>query len=82
MADGGTNGGVTGGSVEPRDWLKSSLALLSMIGFLGTIYLLSVHEIKEVARDIIMVLTGVMAGIAKDVYSYFFGSSAKGNSGE
>jgi len=29
-----------------------------------------------------MVLTGVMAGIAKDVYSYFFGSSAKGNSGE
>jgi hypothetical protein len=53
-----------------------------MIGFLGTIYLLSVHEIKEGARDIIMVLTGVMAGIAKDVYSYFFGSSAKGNSGE
>ena len=82
MADGGTNGGVNGGSVEPRDWLKSSLALLSMIGFLGTIYLLSVHEIKEGARDIIMVLTGVMAGIAKDVYSYFFGSSAKGNSGE
>ena len=70
------------GLEEPRDWLKSSLDLLSMIGFLGTIYLLSIHEIKEGARDIIMVLTGVMAGIAKDVYSYFFGSSAKGNSGE
>ena len=77
MADDGHRG-----LEEPRDWLKSSLALLSMIGFLGTIYLLSIHEIKEGARDIIMVLTGVMAGIAKDVYSYFFGSSAKGNSGE
>ena len=68
--------------VEPRDWLKSSLALLSMVGFLGTIYLLAVHQVQETSRDIIMVLTGVMAGIAKDVYSYFFGSSAKGNSGE
>ena len=67
---------------EPRDWLKSSLALLAMIGFLGTIYLLTVHEVNAGARDIVMVLTGVMAGIAKDVYSYFFGSSARGNSGE
>ena len=58
MADGER----TGERGEPRDWLKSSLALLSMIGFLGTIYLLSVHEVKEGARDIIMVLTGVMAG--------------------
>ena len=76
------DGGRSGDRIEPREWLQSSLALLSMIGFLGTIYLLSVHEVKEGARDIIMVLTGVMAGIAKDVYSYFFGSSAKGNSGE
>ena len=68
--------------MEPKDWLKSSLALLSMIGFLGTIFLLHQHEIQESSRDIIMLLTGVMAGIAKDVYSYFFGSSAKGNSGE
>ena len=67
---------------EPHDWLQSSLALLSMIGFLGTIYLLTAYDIKPGARDIVMVLTGVMAGIAKDVYSYFFGSSARGNSGE
>ena len=64
---------------EPKDWLKSVLALLAMIGFLGTIYLLTMHDVNEGARDIVMVLTGVMAGIAKDVYSYFFGSSAKGN---
>ena len=67
---------------EPKDCLKSSLALLSMVGFLGTIFLFHQHEIQDSSRDIIMVLTGVMAGIAKDVYSYFFGSSAKGNSGE
>ena len=46
MANGGT-----GGLGEPRDWLKSSLALLSMVGFLGTIYLLSVHDIvAEIPR--------------------------------
>ena len=64
------DGGGNGDRVEPRDWLKSSLALLSMIGFLGTIYLLSVHEIKEGARDIIMVLTGVIIVIILSWFSY------------
>ena len=53
-----------------------------MLGFLGTIYMLHQHELQESSRDIVMVLMGVMAGVVKDVYSYFFGSSAKGNSAE
>ena len=70
------------GELKINEWLSASLALIAMLGFLGTIYMLHQHEIQDSSRDIIMVLTGVMAGIAKDVYSYFFGSSAKGNSAE
>ena len=37
------------------------------------------HEVHPSARDIVMVLCGVMAGIVKDVYGYYFGSSAEGD---
>tara|TARA_Y100001949_G_C15765486_1_gene234059 strand:+ start:316 stop:540 length:225 start_codon:yes stop_codon:yes gene_type:complete len=68
--------------IKSTEWLTASLALLAMLGFLGTIYMLHQHELQESSRDIVMVLMGVMAGVVKDVYSYFFGSSAKGNSAE
>ena len=68
--------------LKENEWLPAVLALLAMLGFLGTIYLLHQHELQESSRDIVMVLMGVMAGVVKDVYSYFFGSSAKGNSAE
>ena len=68
--------------LKGSEWLPASLALLAMLGFLGTIFMLHQHELQESSRDIVMVLMGVMAGVVKDVYSYFFGSSAKGNSTE
>jgi len=68
--------------LKNTEWLSASLALLAMVGFLGIIYMLHQHELQESSRDIVMVLMGVMAGVVKDVYSYFFGSSAKGNSAE
>ena len=48
-----------------------------MGSFVGTIYMLHQHEVHPSARDIVMVLCGVMAGIVKDVYGYYFGSSAE-----
>jgi len=68
--------------LKESEWLPAVLALLAMLGFLGTIYMLHQYELRESSRDIVMVLMGVMAGVVKDVYSYFFGSSAKGNSTE
>ena len=68
--------------LKESEWLPAVLALLAMLGFLGTIYMPHQYELRESSRDIVMVLMGVMAGVVKDVYSYFFGSSAKGNSAE
>ena len=68
--------------LKESEWLPAVLALLAMLGFLGTIYMLHQYELRESSRDIVMVLMVVMAGVVKDVYSYFFGSCAKGNSAE
>ena len=58
-----------------KDIMQSILSLCAVVGFLGTLWMLHQHEIQQSARDIIMVLTGVLAGIVKEVYGYFFGSS-------
>ena len=55
----------------------SILAIAATVAFVGTIYMLHQHEVHPSARDIVMVLCGVMAGIVKDVYGYYFGSSAE-----
>ena len=55
----------------------SILAIAATVSFVGTIYMLHQHEVHPSARDIVMVLCGVMAGIVKDVYGYYFGSSAE-----
>ena len=60
-----------------KNWVSSVLAILAMVSFVGTIYVLHQHQIQESARDIVMVLTGVMAGVVKDVYGYYFGSSSE-----
>ena len=62
--------------------VSSSLAIIATISFVGTIYMLHQHEVHPSSRDIVMVLCGVMAGIVKDVYGYYFGSSAEGGKSE
>ena len=57
--------------------VSSILAIAATVSFVGTIYMLHQHEVHPSARDIVMVLCGVMAGIVKDVYGYYFGSSAE-----
>ena len=57
--------------------VSSILAIAATVSFVGTIYMLHQHEVHPSARDIVMVLCGVMAGIVKDVYVYYFGSSAE-----
>ena len=57
--------------------VSSILAIAATVSFVGTIYMLHQHEVHPSARDIVMVLCGVMAGIVKDGYGYYFGSSAE-----
>ena len=57
--------------------VSSILAIAATVSIVGTIYMLHQHEVHPSARDIDMVLCGVMAGIVKDVYGYYFGSSAE-----
>ena len=63
---------------DSKTVISSALAIIATVSFVGTIYMLHQHEVQPSARDIVMVLCGVMAGIVKDVYGYYFGSSAEG----
>ena len=63
---------------DSKTVISSALAIIATVSFVGTIYMLHQHEVHPSARDIVMVLCGVMAGIVKDVYGYYFGSSAEG----
>ena len=62
---------------DSKTVVSSVLAIVATVSFVGTIYMLHQHEVHPSARDIVMVLCGVMAGIVKDVYGYYFGSSAE-----
>ena len=63
---------------DSKTVISSALAIIATVSFVGTIYMLHQHEVHPSARDIDMVLCGVMAGIVNDVYGYYFGSSAEG----
>ena len=63
---------------DSKTVVSSVLAIVATVSFVGTIYMLHQHEVHPSARDIVMVLCGVMAGIVKYVYGYYFGSSAEG----
>ena len=48
---------------DSKTIISSTLAIIATVAFVGTIYMLHQHEVHPSARDIVMVLCGVMAGI-------------------
>jgi hypothetical protein len=58
------------------NWRADVLALLSIIGLLALIFTVIFAEIKQgAARDTLLVLSGTLIAIVKDVYQFEFGSS-------
>ncbi|MHC1697776.1 MAG: hypothetical protein AB9919_06910 [Geobacteraceae bacterium] len=58
-----------------KEKTKSILAILAFVGVLACLIGLFFAQLPEGARDIILILVGVMATLVKDVYGYYFGSS-------
>lgn len=54
---------------------KTILAILIFFALVGCIAGLYLRELPPGARDILLVLIGVVAALVKDVYGYYFGSS-------
>ena len=52
------------------------LALLAVLMFAASVSALFRLNIPEVNKDVILVLIGALTAITKDVYGFYFGSSA------
>lgn len=55
-----------------------ALALLNAVSVIGIVYLLLLHpiQIDDRARDLLLVILGVLLSTYKDVYFHHFGSSS------
>jgi hypothetical protein len=57
------------------DQLKRELALTITIAFIALIFIICFAPVRDTGRDILLVLTGTLVGIVKDIYCFYFGSS-------
>ena len=64
-------------AAENKQYIANALSIIGVLMFGGVIFLLHQHEVHPSSRDIVIVLCGVLAGIVKDVYGFWFGSSAE-----
>ena len=61
--------------VKDTEGFKCLMAVMITAGFLACIFKLIHTEIKAGSRETVLVLTGVLGGMVKDVFGYYFGSS-------
>ena len=59
------------------DWTPRFLCTLTLGGFIGYIFLVTIYPIEDTSDDIVMLILGYMSGIASAVVSFYFGSSNK-----
>lgn len=62
--------------VSTRSYLPAVLAILAVTTLGFCIYMVGFHNLPVTGKDAMEILLGVVAGISKDVYGYYFGSSA------
>jgi hypothetical protein len=55
--------------------IRNIIAVMIVIGVFVLTYIYLIKEIPTPNRDLVMVLTGGIIGVLKDVTSYFFGAS-------
>lgn len=62
--------------VQTKSWMPSMLALAAVATLMGCIYMLGFRSIPDTGHDALLILLGAVTVTYKDVYGYFFGSSA------
>lgn len=55
--------------------LKAYFAALMIIAFIGLVYSLLRVKVPQENNDVLMLLTGAIVVIVKDLYGFYFGSS-------
>lgn len=59
-----------------RDWMPKALGIGALAIFASCMFLLIFYELPQNAREVVVYMLGILSGMVKDVYGYFFGSSA------
>ncbi len=62
--------------VQTHSWTPSMLAWAAVGTMMGCIYLLGFRAVPVSGKDALLILLGAVTVTYKDVYGYFFGSSA------
>lgn len=62
--------------IQVRSQTPNVLSALAVVSLLGCIGLVAFVPLPDKSMDAILILLGVVAGSYKDVYAYYFGSSA------
>ena len=60
-----------------NDWTPKFLGSLTLVGFIGYIFMITAYPIDDSSDDIVMLILGYLSGIASAVISFYFGSSNK-----
>ena len=59
------------------DWTPKFLGTLTIIGFIGYIFMITAFPVDDASDDIVMIILGYLSGIASAVISFYFGASNK-----
>ena len=62
--------------VQTKSYTPTMLAWAAVLTLMGCIYLLGFRAIPMTGKDALLMLLGAVTVTYKDVYGYFFGSSA------
>lgn len=62
--------------VQTKSKTPTMLAWAAVLTLLACIYMLGFRTLPQTGHDVLMMLLGTVAATYKDVYGYFFGSSA------
>ena len=60
-----------------NDWTPKFLGSLTVVGFIGYIFMITAYPIDDSSDDIVMLILGYLSGIASAVISFYFGASNK-----
>ena len=59
-----------------NDWTPKFIAGLTMLGFVGYIFYITVFPVSDAADDIVMLAIGSLTAASATVLAYYFGSSS------
>jgi len=58
-----------------NDWTPKFIAALTMLGFIGYIFYITIFPVSDASDDIVMLAVGSLTAASSVVLAYFFGSS-------